>query len=148
MTKRLPATAAPLPLEEYAARFDDLFARRSQREGLRRYLAGLLLPAERNETATGLATTEPTVGAQHPRAQALQGFLRASTWESAELNARRRARRRADPATAPHGRGGLAIDAHGDRTRGRKTAPVGRRYLATLGKTASGVVRVPSLWAD
>ncbi len=33
MTKRLPATATPLPLEEYAAHFDDLFAQRSQREG-------------------------------------------------------------------------------------------------------------------
>ncbi|MGI8747675.1 MAG: hypothetical protein ACR2J4_04890, partial [Deinococcus sp.] len=44
MTKRLPATAAPLPLEAYAAGFDDLFTQRSQREGFRRYLEGLLLP--------------------------------------------------------------------------------------------------------
>jgi len=33
MTKRLPATAAPRPLEEFAVHFDDLFPRRSQREG-------------------------------------------------------------------------------------------------------------------
>lgn len=148
MTKRLSATAAPLPLEEYAARFDDLFARRSQREGFRRYLEGLLLPAERNKTATGLANTAPTVGAQHPRAQELQWFLSESTWDAAAVNARRLARLRADPATAPDARGVLVIDEHGDRKWGRKTAHVGRQYLANLGKTDSGVVSVTSLWAD
>lgn len=40
MAKRLPATAAPLPLEAYAAQFEDLFVQRSQREGFRRYLEG------------------------------------------------------------------------------------------------------------
>jgi len=148
VTKRLPATAAPLPLEEYAAQFDGLFARRSQREGFRRYLAGLLLPAERNKTATGLANTEPTVGAQHPRAQELQWFLSESTWDAAAVNARRLALLRADPATAPDARGVLVIDEHGDRKWGRKTAHVGRQYLANLGKTDSGVVSVTSLWAD
>jgi SRSO17 transposase len=148
MTKRLPTTTAPLPLEAYAAQFDDLFARRSQREGFRRYLEGLLLPAERNKTATALANTEPTVGAQHPRAQALQWFLSESTWDAAEVNARRTALLRADPATAPDEWGVLVIDEHGDRKWGRKTAHGGRQYLANLGKTDSGVVSVTSLWAD
>ena len=148
MTKRLPAAAAPLPLEAYAAEFDDLFAQRSQREGFRRYLEGLLLPAERSKTATGLANTEPTVGAQHPRAQVVQWFLSASTWDMAAVNARRTALLRADPATAPDERGVLVIDEHGDRKWGRKTAHVGRQYLANLGKTDSGVVSVTSLWAD
>jgi hypothetical protein len=35
----------------------------------------LLLPTERNKTLTGLANTEPYVGAQHPRAQGMQWFL-------------------------------------------------------------------------
>ncbi len=148
MTKRLPATAAPLPLEEYAAHFDDLFAQRSQREGFRRYLEGLLLPAERNKATTGLANTEPVVGAQHPRAQALQGFLSESTWDAAEVNTRRLALLRADLATAPDARGVLVIDEHGDRKWGKHTAHVGRQYLANLGKTDSGVVSVTSLWAD
>src|SRR4051794_18285418 len=148
MTKRLSVTATAQPLEEYAAQFDDLFARRSQREGFRRYLEGLLLPAERNKTATGLANTEPTAGAQHPRAQALQWFLSESTWDAATVNARRLALLRADPATAPGARGVLVIDEHGDRKWGRKTAHVGRQYLANLGKTDSGVVSVTSLWAD
>jgi len=148
MTKRLPTTAAPVPLGEYAAHFEALFAQRSQRESFRRYLEGLLLPAERNKTARGLANTEPTVGAQHPRAQVLQWFLSESTWDAAKVDARRTALLRADPATAPDARGVPVIDEHGDRKWGRKTAHVGRRYLANLGKTDSGVVAVTSLWAD
>lgn len=50
MTKRLPAATAPGPLEDYAARFDDLFTTLAQRRAFRRYLEGLLLPAERNKT--------------------------------------------------------------------------------------------------
>ncbi len=67
MTKRLPVTPAPGPLEEYSRQFDELFSLRNQREGFRRYLEGLLLPAERNKTLTVLANTEPVVGAQHAR---------------------------------------------------------------------------------
>jgi hypothetical protein len=52
MTKRQAAIPAPGPLEAYAAQFDDLFERRNAREALRRYLEGLLLPAERNKTQT------------------------------------------------------------------------------------------------
>ena len=55
--------------EEYAAHFDNLFGARAQREGFRRYLEGLLLPAERNKTLTALANTEPVVGAQNSRAR-------------------------------------------------------------------------------
>ncbi len=131
MTKRLSATAAPLPLEEYAARFDDLFARRSQREGFRRYLEGLLLPAERNKTATGLANTAPTVGAQHPRAQALQWFLSEATWDPATVNTRRLALLRADPATAPDGRGVLVID---ERRRPQVGPQDGARWPAVPGE--------------
>ena len=115
MTARLPVTAAPEPLEAYAAQFDDLFAQRSQREGFRRYLEGLLLPAERNKTLTGLANTEPVVGAQHPRAQGLQWFLSESSWAAEALNERRLTLLRADPTTAPDAQGVLVIDEHGDR---------------------------------
>ncbi len=50
MTKRSPVSPAPGPLEDYAARFDELFGARAQRHGFRRYPEGLLLPAERNKT--------------------------------------------------------------------------------------------------
>jgi hypothetical protein len=70
MTRRLPVEPAPGSLEDYARRFDDLFRRaRAQREGFRRYLEGLLLPAERNKTLTALANTEPVAGAQRREAQ-------------------------------------------------------------------------------
>ena len=75
MTKRLPVTPSPAPLEAYAIRFDDLFRARAQREGFRRYLEGLLMPAERNKTLTALANTEPVLGAQRKEAQGLQWFL-------------------------------------------------------------------------
>ena len=75
MTKRKEVTPAPGPLEAYAKHFDPLFSRSNQREGFRRYVAGLLLPSERHKTLTGLVNTEPAMGAQLPRAQRLQWFL-------------------------------------------------------------------------
>jgi hypothetical protein len=148
MTKRLPITLAPGPLVDYAACFDDLFGARAQREGFRRYLEGLLLPAERNKTLTALANTEPVKGAQHASAQTLQWFLSESRWDPRSVNARRIELLGADPKTAPNEEGVLVIDEHGDRKWGKHTAHVGRQYLANIGKVDSGVVSVTSLWAD
>ena len=83
MTKRIAIPPAPEPLEAYAKHFDVLFGKSNQREEFRRYLEGLLLPAERHKTLTGLVNTEPLVGAQPPRAQKLQWFLSESTGMSA-----------------------------------------------------------------
>ena len=88
-SRRLPATPAPGPLEDYASAFDELFSKRNPREGFRRYLEGLLLPSERNKTLTGLANTEPVVGSVHPEAQKLQWFLSESNWDPAIINERR-----------------------------------------------------------
>ena len=149
MTRRLPVAPSPGPLEEYAARFDDLFRRaRAQREGFRRYLEGLLLPAERNKTLTALANTEPVAGAQRKEAQSLQWFLSESGWDPEDLNRRRLELLFEDPSTAPNERGVLVIDEHGDRKWGKHTAHVGRQWLANIGKTDNGVVSVTSLWAD
>ena len=143
-----PLPPIPDPLEAYAARCDDLCSRANQRAGFRQYLAGLLLPAERNKTLTALANTEPVIGAQHPAAQRLQWFLSESTWEAAAVTERRLALLRADAATAPHGGGVLIIAETGDRKDGARTAHVGRQYLGNRGKTENGVVSVGSLWAD
>src|SRR3712207_5590269 len=89
MTRRLPVKPAPGPLEDYAQSFDDLLAARAQRHGFRRYLEGLLLPAERNKTLTALANTEPLKGAQRREAQSLQWFLSESGWDPEKVNERR-----------------------------------------------------------
>jgi hypothetical protein len=148
MTKPKPCPRAPGPLEEYAARFDDLFTHVAQRRGMREYLAGLLAPRDRNKTLTALAGAEPVTGAQHPAVQRLQFFLSESRWDPERVNARRLALLLADPATAPHGGGVLVIDDSGDRKDGTKTAHVGHQWLGRYGKTDSGVVTVTTLWAD
>jgi len=128
--------------------FDDLFGARAQRHAFRRYLEGLLLPAERNKTLTALANTEPVVGAQRKEAQSLQWFLSESRWDPEEVNERRLELMVADWPSAPREEGVLVIDEHGDRKWGKKTAHVGRQWLANIGKTESGVVSVTSLLAD
>jgi SRSO17 transposase len=148
MSKRRAATPAPGLLETFCAEFDPLFSKRNQRDVFRQYLAHLLLPSERNKTLTGLANTEPLVGAQHARAQQLQWFLSESTWDAKQLNQQRLSMLRADLSTTPTVEGVLVIDETGDRKAGTKTAHVGRQYLANLGKIDNGVVSVTSLWAD
>jgi SRSO17 transposase len=148
MTRRLPVRPAPGPLEDYAARFDDLFGARAQRKGFRRYLEGLLLPAERNKTLTALANTEPVAGAQRKEAQSLQWFLSESGWDPSEVNERRLELSFEELTIAPTENGVLVIDEHGDRKWGKRTAHVGRQWLANIGKTDSGVVSVTSLWAE
>lgn len=144
----MPCPAAPGPLEGYAVRFDDLFGSLAQRRGFREYLAGLLALRDRNKTLTALAGAEPVAGACHPAVQRLQFFLSESRWDAGQVNARRLALLRADPATARHGGGVLVIDDSGDRKDGAKTAHVGHQWLGRYGKTDNGVVTVTTLWAD
>jgi SRSO17 transposase len=105
MTKRSPVSPAPGPLEDYARCFDDLSGSRVQRHSFRRYLEGLLLPAERNKTLTALANTEPVVGAQRKQAQSLQWFLSESRWDPKEVNERRLELLLEEPTTAANKEG-------------------------------------------
>src|SRR3954453_23787456 len=126
MSKRLPCPPAPGPLEDYAARFDDLFGTLAQRRGLREYLQGLLLPRDRNKVLTALAGMEPIVGAQGAPAQKLRFFLSESAWDVGEIEARRLELVREDPkGSAPHERGVLVVDETGDRKDGTKNDHVG-----------------------
>src|SRR5256884_9407928 len=109
MTKPRSCPPAPGPLEEYAARFDDLFTHVARRRGFRDYLAGLLAPRDRNKTLTALAGAEPVTGAGHPVVQRLQFFLSESRWEPEKGKARRLQLLAADAATAPDEGGGLVI---------------------------------------
>ncbi|WP_449060704.1 IS701 family transposase [Planomonospora algeriensis] len=147
-TARRPCPPAPGPLEEYAARFDDLWRSLAQRRGFRDYLTGLLLPRDRNKTLTCLAGAEPVTGAQNAAVQRLQFFLSESPWDPETINARRLELLRADPATAPHADGALVIDDTGDRKDGTATAHVAHQYLGSVGKIENGIVAVSTLWAD
>src|SRR5436190_261590 len=148
MSKRKETTTAPEPLEEYVRPFDSLFEKWNQRESFRCYLEGLLLPTERNKTLTGLANTEPVVGAQDRQAQFLQWFLCESDWDERTVQNQRLQMLLSDPLTVPSEHGVLVIDEHGDRKAGTHMAHVGRQYLGNLGKVDNGVVSVTSLWAD
>src|SRR5215469_7297583 len=113
MSKRKETTTAPEPLEEYIRPFDSLFEKWNQREGFRCYLGGLLLPTERNKTLTGLANTEPVVGAQHRHTQSLQWLLCEADWDERKVQRQRLAMLLEDPLTAPSEHGALVIDEQG-----------------------------------
>jgi hypothetical protein len=67
--------SVPLPLEQYAHAFDDLFHTHIQRRRFREYLAGLLVPRDRTKTLTALVGAEPITQAQTAPVQQLQFFL-------------------------------------------------------------------------
>ncbi|MDQ1042169.1 transposase [Streptomyces sp. V4I2] len=149
MTARCTCPPAPGPLEDYAARFDDLFFSLAQRRGFREYLTGLLAPRERNKTITCLAGAEPVAGAGKPGVQRLQFFLSESPLGGAEqVNDRRLELLREESATAPHEGGVIVIDDSGDRKGGTATAHVGRQWLGRSGKTDNGIVTVTTVWTD
>ena len=145
----LPETlTVPLPLEQYAHAFDDLFHTHIQRRRFREYLAGLLLPRDRNKTLTALVGAEPITQAQTAPVQQLQFFLAEADWDAEAVTTRRIEALREDRYTTPHANGALVIDESGDRKDGTHTAHVGYQYLGSIGKIANGIVAVSSLWAD
>src|SRR5260221_251533 len=140
--------AVPVPLDQYAQAFDALFHTWIQRRRFREYLAGLLLPRERNKTLTALVGAEPITQAQTGPVQQLQFFLTEAEWDAEAVTRRRIEELQADPLTTPHGDGAVVIDETGDRKDGTHTAHVGYQYLGSIGKLGNGIVAVTSLWAD
>src|SRR5258706_248929 len=142
------SSTVPVPLEQYAHGFDDLFHTSIQCRRFREYLAGLLLPRDRNKALTALVGAEPITQAQTAPVQQLQFFLTEADWDTEAVTARRIAGLRADPLTTPHAEGALVIDETGDRKDGTHTAHVGYHYLGSIGKLGNGIVAVTSLWHD
>lgn len=124
--------SGPDLLEDFAARFDDLFRTVAQRRGFRTYLRGLLSPRERSKTLAALASTTPAATKSSASMQRLQYFLCESAWDTEAVAARRLALLRADSATCPHGAGVLVLEAGVDAWEGDGAAPA----------------PVCSLWAD
>lgn len=146
MTARRPCPPAPGPLEEYAARFDDLFFSLAQRRGFREYLAPGAAGAEQDDHLPGRRGAGGRCG--DAGVQRLQFFLSESPWEAKLVNDRRLELLREESATAPHDGGVIVIDDSGDRKDGSATAHVGRQWLGRLGKTDNGIVTVATVWTD
>jgi SRSO17 transposase len=142
-TTRKPTTPTTEAVDQFCAKFDDLFTRRAARQALRQYLIGLVLPRERNKALTVLASLVPDADRQ-----ALHHFLHDAPWQVADLNKRRLALWQAHSDLAPHAEGVLIVDETGDRKRGRGIVLAAQQYIGKLGHTANGVVAVTSHWAD
>src|SRR5260370_23648584 len=140
MAARRQPAAVPAPLEQYTRAFDPLFRTHIQRQRFRAYLAGILLPRDRNKTLTALVGAEPIAQAQTAPVQQLQWFLSESAWDAEAVTRPRIALLQADPTTAPHAAGALVLDETGDRKDRAKTAHVGYQDLGSLGKAANGIV--------
>jgi hypothetical protein len=97
--------AVPLPLEQYAQDVAELFHPHIQRRRFREYLAGLLVPRDRNKTLTALVGAEPLVQAQTAPVQQVQDFLSESDWDAEAVTARRSEELRAARLTRPHADG-------------------------------------------
>ncbi len=63
-TARKPTVPTTEAIDQFCAQFDDLFGRWEERQALRQYLIGLLLPREHNKTLVELAALVP--GAERP----------------------------------------------------------------------------------
>src|SRR5260370_7838653 len=139
------SAAVPLPLDQHAQAFDDLFHTPIQRRRFRDYLAGLLLPRERTKTLTALAGAEPITQAQTAPVQQLQFFVSEADWDAEAVTTRRIERLRDDPLTPPHAEGALVIDETGVRKDGTHTAHVGYQYPATIPNTPHALLALTSL---
>ncbi len=142
-TPRKPTPPTTEAIDQFCAQCDDLFGRYEERQALRQYLIGLLLPREHNKTLVELASLVP--GA---RRQALHHFLHDAPWDAEALNQRRLQIWQAHPFLGPHAQGVLIVDETGDPKRGHRIELVAQQYLGKLGHVAGGVVSVTSQWTD
>ncbi len=142
-TPRKPTPPTTAAIDQFCAAFDDLFTRYEERQALRQYLIGLLLPREHNKTLVELASIVPDANRQ-----ALHHFLHNAPWDADALNRRRLDQWQAHPWLGPHAGGVLIVDETGDPKRGHRIVLAAQQYLGKLGHVANGVVAVTSHWTD
>src|SRR5258708_22710118 len=122
------SAAVPLPLDQYAQAFDDLFHTPIQRRRFRDYLAGLLLPRDRNKTLTALAGAEPITQAQTAPVHQPQFFVSEAGWDAEAVTPRPIERLPDQPQTPPPPQGAPANDTPRERQDGTPTAPPRQQY--------------------
>src|SRR5512140_3800687 len=105
MSERKPTRPTTQAIDEFAAHFDQLFKRLSQRANFRYYLSGLLVPTETNKHLRGIAATVPEANVE-----SLQHFLVDAPWSAAGLNAQRLALLQDHQSSRWHAGGVLIID--------------------------------------
>ncbi len=142
-TPRKPTRPTAEAIDAFCAQFDDLFGRFEERQALRHYLIGLLLPREHNKTVVELAAIVPEANRQ-----ALHHFMHDAPWDADTLNQRRLKRWKTHPSLGPHAHGVLIVDETGDPKRGSRIVLAAQQYLGKLGHVANGVVAVTSHWTD
>jgi DDE superfamily endonuclease len=128
--------AMPPCFEKWCLRYDDIFARQTQRNHYRTYLAGLLRESPRKNIAV-LASS--TIGANYYN---LHHFLHDAPWDAETLNNRRLEIIWLSRQTRPASEFKLIIDYSGHRKSGSSTDAVGRQYLGQIGKVDNGMVMV------
>jgi hypothetical protein len=133
------------PLEDYAAEFDELFSRLAQRRGFRDYLTGLLAPRDRNKTLTGLAGSEPVIGAQHAAVQRLRILRAAGVGEAERGPVRQDSLRRVGCLPVPLVPVVQRRAEHSFKGRGAANVTPGCQQATDLHKQVSPVFNAPAL---
>lgn len=142
-TSRKPTVPTAEAIDQFCASFDSSFARWEERQALRHYLIGLLLPREHNKPVVQLAAIVPGANRQQ-----LHHFMHDAPWDAEAVNRQRLELWQSHPYLGPHAAGVLIIDETGDPKRGQRIELAAQQYLGKLGHVANGVVAVTSHWAD
>ena len=141
MTKRMPVEPAPGPWKGYAARFDDLFSARAQREGSRTpILEGALLPPSVTDLEA-LANTEPVTERSEGKRRVCNGSFRVRVGPEGGQRAPPRILFEEGRPLAS-GKGVMVIDETATAN-GASTPPTSvGQWSGHIGKTDNGVVSV------
>jgi SRSO17 transposase len=145
----------PEAVERYLRQYDDLFARREQREHFRLYVAGLISETHRKNIGQIMAkVVEGDYQSGHH-------FLADSPWAPDAINRRRLKLWQSDPTTRMLSSGWWLQDDTGQerRKRGKPIAEpssrlsggidgVARQYIGNVGKVSEGLVFVSTHYAD